>query len=209
MKPKKIIILLFILSLVFYNGCKKDLVGPEYFDSDVYSYLPLKIGNYWEYEYTDIALRAIVKREIKNKVTHEDGSIIFGYYEGLVSSNPNPIEPVNGYYSDKDNAIYYYSSSKDTMVISGTTILTQKTPILKMPLSIGAYWIVASDTFKIESFSSINIDEKIYNQTILVVTRNNISIDSTWFSKEIGIVRRKVFNSNSFVEMKLKSYSLN
>ncbi len=204
----KILLTYFILLIVLFTySCKEDLVGSDLIDTSVYSYLPVKPGNYWIYNFNTPAEIAIIKREIKNKLTHEDGSLIYGFTEEVVVNNPNPNEPIVGYYSPKEGAIFYYSSSNDTM-FPGTSILCKKIPFIKTPLTIGASWIVVNDTFNVAAFPSIVVNEQTYDKTILIVSKRDNFIDSTWFSKDVGIVRKKSIVADSFTEWNLKSYSI-
>lgn len=201
----KILFSSFIIVILFTNSCKENLVGSDLVETDVYEYLPVKIGNHWIYNFSTPAENAIVKREIKNQITHEDGSLIYGYTEEVVVNNPNPNEPISGYYSQKEGAVYYYSSPKDTM-FPGTTILCKKIPFIKSPLTIDNTWIVENDTFNVVGFPSIVVNEQTYDKTILIVSKRNTYIDSTWFSKDIGIIKKKTMVTDSFSEWNLKSY---
>lgn len=201
------------LVLVFSYGCEENMVIDD-FNDDIYAYLPLNIGNYWIYDWTyklDSTLtKNVYKQEIKNKLIHQDGSLIYRYTVNQVGIIPIPNEPMLGYYCAKDYAIYYYSDAKDT-VMPGTSVLCHKIPLIKSPLTIGESWIVSNETFKIVSFPSVKVNGINYKKTVLVLTRRDNFIDSTWFAKDIGIVKISSFGLNSRIEWNewnLKSYSI-
>lgn len=208
MKIKLITNFLFVACFLLIYSCEETEVNSALIDTDVYLYLPLKIGNKWIYKFDNSSEHAIIKREIKNQLTHEDGATIHGYSEEVVVANPNPNEPIVGYYSHKENAIYYYSGPKDTM-FPGTSILTVKLPLIKSPVMNEVSWIVKNDTFKINCPLSISFQGVTYNNTILVVRRNNNVLDSMWFSKGIGLVKEKLKTNWSTVHWELESYVLN
>lgn len=170
MKFKKSI---FILSfIVLYCGCKDNLTAPEFYFDDIAAYFPLEKGNYWEYEYKTNFVRAIIKREIKDTMTHKDGSLLYGYTEGVVINNPDSNAPVTGYYSLKDNRLWNYYYLTDT--------LEYKTLMIQSPLILNSYWVENNDTIRIASFLSIEVNNNVYHNSMLIIRKNSAYIDSTW-----------------------------
>jgi hypothetical protein len=207
--------LLFLLfSLCIINSCKKDSINPVEGNLEpIDKYIPMKIGNKWEYSYNTGSEIAVIERILKNNIIHEDGSNIWGYSEAVKLVIPNPDEPIVGYYTTKTEGLYYYSFPKDT-IIPGTNILCSKQLILKSPVKVGTQW----ESFKgavshIASIDDIQILNKIYPKTALVITENGANIDSCWYSENIGLVKR-VFHlligqpDSLVTKWELRDYSL-
>lgn len=203
---------LFILLLtVVFMSC--DSTNPDEGNIvPVEKYYPIKIGNKWEYSFNGGNEIAIVERVIKNNITHEDGSNIWGYTEAVKVANPNPDEPVVGYYTFKSDGLYFYSSTKDTM-FAGTSILCRKELLLQYPIKVGAEWETYSGAIgRIVSVSDYKVLENNYPGTVLVVTKINKNIDSSWYALNVGLVKNvKYFllgeEEYSTVKWELRNYS--
>ncbi|MFH1528481.1 MAG: hypothetical protein ABIG69_17895 [Bacteroidota bacterium] len=187
---KKLLILVLFSVVIF--SC--DSTDPDNNNIEpVEKYYPLKIGNKWEYSFKTEAENAIVERIIKNNITHEDGSNIWGYTEAIKVNNPNPNEPIAGYNTFKTDGFYFYSSEKDTM-FPGTSILCRKQLILKSPVIVGTQWETKEGALcRISNVSDYKVLDKTYPNTVLIISELNQSIDSSWYSLNIGLVKR-VYN---------------
>jgi len=203
-------VVFFSLLTILFMGCdSKSLVG-ENIDS-VKKYFPIKIGNTWEYSFNNGSEFAVLERVIKNNITHEDGSNIWGYTEAVKIANPNPDEPVVGYFTFKSDGLYYYSSAKDTM-FTGTNILCRKELLLKDPIKVGTQWEAnAGGLSEIMSISDVQVLEKNYPGAVLVVTKLNNNIDSSWYALNIGLVKNVKYylsseETSSSVTWELRNY---
>ena len=157
--------------------------------------------------------KAIVERVIKSSLTHEDGSNIWGYAEAVKTLNPTPNEPIAGYYTVKQDGLYFYSSDKDTL-FPGTNILSRKDLILKSPVKVGTQWETTEGAYyRIVGIGELKILNKSYTNTVLVVCDNSQIIDSSWYSLDIGLIKR-IFNTGigtqypSNIKWELRDYSL-
>lgn len=203
---------IFILFPVAFFSC--DSTDPSDNNTQpVEKYYPLKIGNKWEYSFKSEGETAVLERIIKNNIIHEDGSNIWGYTEAVKATNPNPNEPIAGYNSIKIDGLYYYSSDKDTM-FPGTTILCIKNLILKSPVIVGTQWTnIGGGLCSIVSIGDFEVLTKNYSNSVLVVSQQNQSIDSSWYALNIGLIQR-VLKTNigtqyeSTTKWQLRSYSL-
>ncbi len=182
-------LLMFILFSVLFISC--DSTDP--IDNNlepVEKYFPLKIGNKWEYSFKTEAENAIIERVIKNNITHEDGSNIWGYTEAVKVINPDPNEPIAGYNTLKSDGLYFYSSEKDTM-LPGTSILCKKLLILKPPIKIGTQWATNEGALcRIANISDYEVLDTNYPNTVLVISEQNQSVDSLWYSLNVGLIKR-------------------
>lgn len=176
-------------------------------------YYPLKIGNKWEYSFKTEGENSIIVREIRNNITHEDGSNIWGYTEALKVIDPDSNAPISSYYTLKSDGLYFYSSEKDTM-ISGTSILCKKQLILKSPVKIGTQWKTKEgDLCRIANISDYKVLDINYPNTVLVISEQNQNVDSSWYSLNVGLIKR-VLNIGirtqypSTIKWELKKYIL-
>jgi len=197
--------LIFLLMVIF--SC--DSTNPEEMEIGLMEdYYPLKIGNIWEYSHTTNSHSAIIERITKTISIHEDGSTIFGYTEALKAMNPDPNEPIVGYNTFRENGLYYYSSDKDTL-FAGTNILCQKELLLKSPLIEGAKWETNGGAIcHIKKVENFKLFENSYPETILVIREINMSVDSSWYAINVGLVKRVIQNSvdQSFAKWELRQY---
>jgi hypothetical protein len=194
------LLILILFALVFTN-C--DSIESDNNYEPVEKYFPLKIGNKWEYSYSTEVEIAILEKIIKNNITHEDGSNIWGYTEAVKVNNPNPNEPIAGYNTFKTDGFYFYSSDKDTMFPG---ILCRKQLLLKSPVIVGTQW-ETTDGFlcRIANIGEIKVLDTSYPNTVLVISEKNQGIDSSWYSLNIGLVKRIL---NSTIKWELRNYSL-
>ena len=201
-----------ILILILISNC--DLTDPSANNRFLAeNYYPLKIGNRWVYNFSTPGEIAIVERIFKNNIIHEDGSNIWGYTETVKVTNPNPNEPVVGYYTLKSDGLYFYSSDKDTM-FSGTSILCRKELILKSPVKVGTQWVTNENALcRITNISNYKIFNKDYPNTVLVIYQKNQFLDSSWYSLNIGLIKRVLTTADStqyqsITKWELEEYSL-
>lgn len=206
---------LLILSLLSIAFISCDSTNDPIADNTepVEKYLPMKIGNTWEYSFKTEAENAIIERIIKNNTTHEDGSNIWGYTEAVKVINPDPNEPIVGYNTFKTNGMYFYSSDKDT-VLPGTNLLCRKQLILKSPVKVGMQWETNEGALcRIANISEFEVLGINYLNTVLVISEQNQSVDSLWYSLNVGLIKR-VLNIGigtqypSTTKWELRSYSL-
>ncbi|MCF8242781.1 MAG: hypothetical protein K9J16_15490 [Melioribacteraceae bacterium] len=204
-------LILCVIVFVSCNSTEPDNTNNNY--ESVEEFFPLKIGNKWEYSFKTESENAIIERIIKNNIIHEDGSNIWGFTEAVKVYNPDPNEPIAGYNTFKTDGLFFYSSDKDTM-FPGTTILCRKELVLKSPVEVGTEWETNSGVVcRIEDISEYNVLDKIFPNTVLVVSKINQNIDSLWYSLNIGLVKRVLnvgigtdYQSTSIWE--LRDYSL-
>lgn len=206
-------LLIFILFSVVLISCDSTDDPIDDNSEPVEKYLPMKIGNTWEYSYKTEAENAIIERIIKNNTTHEDGSNIWGYTEAVKVINPDPNEPIAGYNTLKINGLYFYSSDKDT-VLPGTSILCRKQLILKSPVKVGTQWETNEGALcRIANISDYEVLSTNYPNTVLVISEQNQGVDSLWYSLNVGLIKR-VLNIGigtqyqSTTKWELRSYSL-
>ena len=207
---KKLLILV-LFSVVFFSCDSTDPVDNNF--EPVEKYYPLKIGNKWEYLFKTEAENSVVERVIKNNITHEDGSKIWGYTEAVKVNNPDPNEPITGYNTFKTDGFYFYSSDKDT-VFPGTSILCKKQLILKSPVTVGTQWETNEGALcRIAKISDYKVLDTTYPNTVLVISEQNQSIDSTWYSLNVGLIKR-IYSIGigtsypSTIKWELQNYSL-
>lgn len=206
-------LLISILFAALLISCDSTNNPNEDSSEPVEKYLPLKVGNTWEYSFKTEAENAIIERIIKNNLTHEDGSNIWGYTEAVKVINPDPNEPIAGYNSFKTNGLYFYSSDKDT-ILPGTSILCRKQLILKSPVKVGTQWETNEGALcRIANISEFEVLGINYPNSVLVISEQNKSVDSLWYSLNIGLIKR-VLNTGigtqypSTTKWELRSYSL-
>ena len=198
-------LLIFILFSVLVISCDSTNDPSDDNSEPVAKYYPLKIGNTWEYSFKTEAENAIIERIIKNNITHEDGSNIWGYTEAVKVINPDPNEPIAGYNTFKTDGFYFYSSDKDT-IIPGTNILCRKQLLLKSPVNVGTQWETTDGYLcRIANIGEIKVLDTSYPNTVLVISEKNQSIDSSWYSLNIGLVKRIL---NTTIKWELRYYSL-
>ena len=203
----KIILILIIFSLVFVSCYSHEPSSNDY--ELIEKYFPLKIGNKWEYSFEGVGENAILERIIKNNTTHEDGSKIWGYTEAVKVNNPNPNEPIAGYFTLKSDGFYFYSSAKDTM-FPGTNILCKKQLLLKPPISVGTQW-ETTDGFlcRIAKIGTYKVLDTNYKNTVLVISERNQGIDSSWYSPNVGLVKHvQSIQHQSSIKWELRDCSL-
>ncbi|MCK9425912.1 MAG: hypothetical protein M0Q21_07745 [Ignavibacteriaceae bacterium] len=207
---KKLLILV-LFSVVFLSCDSTDPVDNNF--EPVEKYYPLKIGNKWEYSFKTEAANAIVERVIKNNIIHEDGSNIWGCTEAVKVNNPDPYEPIAGYNTFKTDGFYFYSSDKDTM-FPGTSILCRKQLILKSPVMVGTQWETSEGALcRIANISDYKVLDINYLNTALVISEQNQSVDSSWYSLNVGLVKRVLYigigsQYPSTIKWELRNYSL-
>ncbi len=207
---KKLLILV-LFSVVFFS-C--DSTEPSKTNIEpVENYYPLKIGNKWEYSYKTDAENAIIERILKNNINHEDGSNIWGYTEAIKVNNLNTNEPIAGYNTFKTDGFYFYSSDKDTM-FPGTNILCRKQLLLKSPVTVGTKWETSEGaSCRVVKISDYKVLDTTFPNTVLVISEQNQSVDSSWFSLNVGLVKRVLSNGigsqyPSTTKWELRNYSL-
>ena len=208
---KYLLILILFSALFFSCDSTEDPIDDG--SEPVEKYYPLKIGNTWEYSFKTEAENAIIERIIKNNIIHEDGSNIWGYTEAVKVINPDPNEPITGYNTLKTYGLYFYSSDKDT-VLPGTNLLCRKQLILKSPVKVGTQWETNEGALcRIANISDYEVLNANYPNTVLVILEQNQSIDSLWYSLNVGLIKR-VLNIGigtqypSTTKWELRNYSL-
>jgi hypothetical protein len=142
MRLTKIISFLALIALLF-GACNHSSSpdNPPAYPQDISAYLPLHIGNIWNYRYDIGTERALIQKRILDTLRHTDGSLLFTYNEDVKVNNPPPNPSISGYNVYHDGTIYSYNSSTDTY-LGG--IPTSKVPLLKEPLRVENSWIYSN-----------------------------------------------------------------
>jgi hypothetical protein len=89
MRLAEIISTLTLLALLF-GACNHSSSpdNPPAYCQDISAYLPMDIGNIWNYRYDSGVERAIIQKRILDTLRHTDGSLLFAYNEDVKVNNP-------------------------------------------------------------------------------------------------------------------------
>lgn len=210
MKHIILISLIFICCFLFLalNNYKSEKDNHTSMIDDCSFYLPLKIGNTWTYKSYSYELKMYLKvvRTIIDTVHHKDGSLLFAFNE---SYNGSPSNVIVGYYGYENGTIYSCTNT-DTIVDS---IHAGKSPLLKSPIQVNNSWVFKWPkrvcSFIIASIDSNKSGRVPPDSVVLVVGRWDDVIDSSWFARDIGLIKRRSYFSNKYYsKTDLQSYEI-
>jgi hypothetical protein len=161
-----------------------------------YLYLPLNSANSWTYQLLGDNSINQIEYNIISTNRHPDGTFLWGYNsigqktDGyLIFERLEERYSISGYYGYRDNAIYSYSTAGETVDNYGHPF--EKIVLLKSPAEVGNQWI-SENGFKSRIIfkGPIIVQNISYPNTVLITTDHHNQIDSVWYSKNVGIVKK-------------------
>ncbi len=192
MRPSKIYST-FVIVVVLFEACNNSSApeNPRTSSQDISAYLPLHIGNTWEYSFDNGSERAVIEKKILDTLRHTDGSLLFAYNEDVKVNNPPPNPWISGYNVYRNSTIYSYNSPTETYL---GVVPTSKVPLLKGPLNVGYSWAYSdSQSFAIAYTGPYSFDTTTIDTAVLVVRRSGTAyVDSSWFGRDIGLLKKRI-----------------
>jgi hypothetical protein len=201
------------LSAFLFGACNHSSSpdDPPAYHQDISAYLPLHIGNIWNYRYDSGTEKAIIQKRVLDTLRHTDGSLLYAYNEDVQVNNPPQNPSFSGYNIYNDGTIYSYNSSNDSL-LGG--ISASKAPLLKEPLQVGNSWIYSDyqhvDTSAIAFVWPSSFNDTVTDTVVLVVRRSDVVVDSSWYGRGVGLLKRRLhsFSGDSGVMWDLENYTL-
>ncbi len=175
---------------------------PEAIEDDVSTYLPIKVGNYWEYEgegneYASFTQEIIYGENGRFQMMNDNGGTVMA---NVIEVTQDSI--VNTY---REGEIYDKRNVLNKP--SNLNII-----ILKRPLAVGNTWVSEENIYEIiKTDETVEVPAGTFDNCIVVrITFKDGNEGFAYYRKDVGLVRSDfVLGEAEIITSRLKAYRLN
>ncbi len=163
----------------------------------------MRPGTEWVYDDTSGGARMVLDRRIEDTLKNVDGLVLIGYSEDVKVNNPPSTRAVAGYHGHRGGTIY------EGLVYGDS--LRPKSPILASPIAAGHRWWTDAgglrDSFEIVAVTPGQFKSQPIDTVVIVRRWNSVCVDSIWFGRSIGIMRRHLTNAWGGMHRTLRTFT--